>query len=205
MQLKILVTGFAPFGGENINPSWEAVKRLPDRIAGAQIVPLQLPVAFARSGEALRAAIRDHSPNAVLCVGQAGGRCGVCVERIAVNRMAASVPDNDGAQPEEEPIDPNGKNAYFATLPVREMVRNIRAGGIPAFVSNSAGTYVCNDVMYRLLQLAEREFPGLRGGFIHVPFLPEQVARLSAETPCMSAETDVQALRCALETIAASR
>jgi len=202
--LKIFVTGFSPFAGAKVNPAWEAVKRLPGEIAGADIVRLQIPVAFVRDGEVLRDAIRSYRPDAVLCVGQAGGRAEISVERIAVNLMDSAIPDNDGVQPADMPICPHGKSAYFSTLPVKTMVQNIRAHGIPASVSNTAGTYVCNDVMYRLLFMAQNEFSGLRGGFIHVPFLPEQTVGLPPGTPSMSVQTMTESLRCALESIVAA-
>lgn len=201
MDQKILVTGFAPFDGEPINPAWEAVKRLPDQVAGAQLVKLEIPTSFARCGPAVEAAVAAHRPGAVLCVGQAGGRACISVERVAVNLADARIADNDGEQPVDQPIQADGPAAYFATLPVKAMVRGIRARGIPCQLSYSAGAYVCNCVMYRTLHLAAGRSPGLRAGFIHVPYLPEQAAVKPAGTPSMGLPTLVRALEAAVEAI----
>lgn len=201
MDQKILVTGFAPFGGEPINPAWEAVKRLPDQVAGAQLVKLEIPTSFARCGPAVEAAVAAHWPGAVLCVGQAGGRACISVERVAVNLADARIADNDGVQPVDQPIQADGPAAYFATLPVKAMVRGIRARGIPCQLSYSAGAYVCNCVMYRTLHLAAGRSTGPRAGFIHVPYLPGQAVGKPAGTPSMGLSTMVQALEAAVEAI----
>ena len=174
--MKILITGFEPFGGENVNPSYEAVKLLPDRMGQANIIKLQLPVSFEGAAKEVKSALLTHQPDAVLCVGQAGGYAGIGVERIAVNLMDASIPDNEGNQPTDQPIVPNGPAAYFSSLPVKDMVKTLKGEGIPAFVSNSAGTYVCNTVMYTLLHEIHCHCPNVRGGFIHVPSTPDQAA-----------------------------
>ena len=201
MDQKILVTGFAPFDGEPINPAWEAVKQLPDQVAGAQLVKLEIPTSFARCGPAVEAAVEAHQPDAVLCVGQAGGRACISVERVAVNLADARIADNDGVQPVDQPIQADGPAAYFATLPVKAMVRGIRARGIPCQLSYSAGAYVCNCVMYRTLHLAAGRSPGPRAGFIHVPYLPGQAVGRPAGTPSMGLPTMVQALKAAVEAI----
>lgn len=172
--MRILVTGFAPFAGGTWNPSWEAVRLLPDRIAGAELVKRELPVVFGAAGEALTGAIEQERPERVLCVGLAGGRTGLAVERVALNLRDASVPDNAGNQPVDVPVFPDGPAAYFATLPVKAMVREICAAGVSAALSYTAGTYVCNDALYTLLYRAEHSYPSLRGGFLHVPYAAEQ-------------------------------
>lgn len=184
--MKILVTGFDPFGGEAVNPAFEAVKQLPNAIAGAEVIKLELPTAFKRSAQVLEQAIKEHMPNAVLCVGQAGGRAKMTVEKVAINLGEARIPDNDDDQPIDEPLISDGETAYFSTLPIKAMVWQMNQGGIPAGVSYSAGTYVCNSIMYHALYLAQKEFQGLRAGFIHVPFAPEQVVDKTLVTPSMS-------------------
>lgn len=199
--MKIIVTGFDPFGGEPINPSWEAVKRLDGEIHGHTIIKIQLPTVFGAAGEILTKAIRTHRPHQVICVGQAGGRRGITVERIAVNLRDAKTPDNAGNLPQDEPIRPEGETAYFATLPIKAIVEEIQKNGISAAVSNSAGTYVCNDVMYTTLHLAAREFPAMKCGFIHVPYVPEQVSEKPEGTPSMTMDDIVRALTLAVKTL----
>jgi pyroglutamyl-peptidase len=173
--MKILVTGFDPFGGEPTNPSWEAVRRLPDEVDGAQVIKVQIHTVFERSEDDVRAAIVEHDPEVIVCVGQAGGRFSVNPERVAINIDDGRIPDNEGDQPIDVPVWEDGPPAYFSSLPIKAMATAMRAAGVPAAVSNTAGTFVCNHVMYTVLYLIDREFPGKRGGFIHVPFLPEQV------------------------------
>jgi pyroglutamyl-peptidase len=156
--VKILATGFDPFGGEKINPAYEAVKLLPREIAGAEIFTAEIPTVFGKCGDVLRRLIRERRPDAVLCVGQAGGRSVISVEKVAVNLMEARIPDNEKMQPSDEPVVPGGPAAYFSGLPVKAMVRAVREQGIPAGISYTAGTFVCNDVMYRLLHMAATEF-----------------------------------------------
>lgn len=200
--MKLLITGFDPFGGEKINPAYEAVKRLPDQIKGADIIKMEIPTVFEKEGKILEKGILEHNPDAVICVGQAGGRSAITVEKVAVNLMEARIPDNDGKKPLDRPVCEDGENAYFAKLPVKAMVQNIREHRIPAKVSYTAGTFVCNDVMYRLLYMIDRKFPDMKGGFIHVPYLPEQVVNLPDGTPSMSAQMIADALEYALEAVA---
>lgn len=174
--MKILLTAFEPFGGESINPAMEAVKLVSDEILGAEIVKCYAPVVFKRSIDVVLAAMETERPDAVLCVGQAGGREGVTPERVAINIDDARVPDNEGNRPIDEAVYRDGKNAYFASLPVKAMVRAIQEAGIPSALSNSAGTYVCNHLMYGVLYNIEKSYPGMRGGFIHVPYIPEQLS-----------------------------
>ncbi len=169
---KLLITGFEPFGGETVNPSLEAVSRLPEVLGDWAVYPLRTPVVYGRAGERTLAEAARLSPDAILCVGQAGGRAGITPEAVAINLREARIPDNGGNRPEAVPVAPEGPAAYFATVPVRRMVSAMAEAGIPASLSLSAGSFVCNDVFYTLLH----RFAGteVRVGFIHVPFLPEQ-------------------------------
>lgn len=197
--MKILITGFDPFGGEEINPAYEAVKRLPDKIKGAEIITMEIPTVFEKEGRILEKGILEHGPDMVICVGQAGGRSDISIEKVAVNLMEARIPDNEGKKPLDRPVCEDGENAYFAKLPVKAMVQNIREHRIPARISYTAGTFVCNDVMYRLLYMIDRTYPNMKGGFIHVPYLPEQVVNLPDGTPSMSAQMIADALTYAVE------
>lgn len=174
--MKVLVTGFEPFGGEALNASIEAVRRLPRRIGAMEIVTAELPTSYSRSIPALEAAIARSSPDLVLCVGQAGERAALCVERVAVNLQDARFPDNDGARPADVPVVAGGRAAYLSTLPVRAAVAALHAAELPAQLSMSAGTFVCNHVFYGLMRLGAARKPPLRGGFLHVPCLPGQAA-----------------------------
>ena len=173
--MKILVTGFEPFEDEPINPSWEAVRRLPDMVDGAEVIKLEIPVVFGKSAEVVRSAIQEHDPDVIVSVGQAGGRTAMNPERVAINVDDGRIPDNEGNQPIDETIRDDGPTAYFTKLPVKAMVTAMRQAGVPAAVSNSAGTYVCNHIMYQVLYMIDHEFPGKRSGFIHVPYIPQQV------------------------------
>ncbi len=198
--MKILVTGFDPFGGESVNPAYEAVKRLDNNIAGAEIVKVEIPTVFRKSINKLDEAIERENPDIVICVGQAGGRFDITVERVAINISDASIEDNEGNMPIDEPIFEDGESAYFSQLPIKAMVQKIREGGIPASVSNTAGTYVCNHIMYGLHYLIDKKYPSVKGGFIHVPFLPEQVIDKRA-TPSMNLNDIVKALTLAIEAV----
>ncbi len=175
--MNILVTGFQPFGGESMNPAYEAVKLLPQQIDGAALIKKEIPVVFNQGAEVVRQAIKEEKPDIVICVGQAGGRTGITPEFVGINYADARIPDNAGNSPISQKIKPDGENAYFTTLPVKAMVTAMKAENIPAAISYSAGTYVCNDVMYQLLYYINTEFAAknIRGGFIHVPFCDEQV------------------------------
>ncbi|MGW1076583.1 pyroglutamyl-peptidase I [Streptomyces sp. NPDC002537] len=173
---RVLLTGFEPFDGEAVNPSWEAVKAAVARPPeGIDLSAVRLPCVFGDALGALRAAVEETGPDIVLCVGQAGGRPDITVERVAVNLDDARIPDNSGARPVDAPVVPGGPAAYFATLPVKACVAAVREAGLPASLSHTAGTFVCNHVFYGLMHLAATERPGLRGGFVHVPYAPEQV------------------------------
>ena len=199
--MKILVTGFDPFGGASINPAYEAVKLLPDTIKGATIVKKEIPTVFVKDGVVLEEAMQEHNPDVVLCIGQAGGRSEISIEKVAINLIEARIPDNEGQQPLGQKVYEDGETAYFATLPVKAMVTKVKEHGIPSNVSYTAGTYVCNDIMYRLLYLETKKYPGMRGGFIHVPYLPEQAVTLPAGTPTMSVEMISKGLLYAIEAI----
>lgn len=173
--MKILLTGFEPFGGEDINPAWEVARALDgEHLGGAQVHARQLPCVFGRSLAVLHEAMLETRPDLVLALGQAGGRCDFSVERVAINVDDARIADNAGAQPVDEPVVPGGPAAYFSTLPIKAMVAGLRAAGLPASVSQTAGTFVCNHVFYGLQhQLAGS---AVRSGFMHIPYLPEQAA-----------------------------
>ncbi|WLS77779.1 pyroglutamyl-peptidase I [Erwinia pyri] len=194
----VLITAFEPFGGEQINPSWEAVSHLHERmLCGAKIVAKQLPCAFGASLEALYAAIEEVEPEMVIAVGQAGGRTDVTIERVGINVDDARIPDNAGNQPIDEPIVEGGPAAYFSTLPIKAIVEGIREAGIPASVSQTAGTYVCNHVMYGLMHYLAQHKNAIRGGFIHIPYLPEQAVKHPGAAS-MPAPTVILALEMAL-------
>lgn len=199
--MKILLTGFDPFGGEPINPALEAVKLVKIDDPDLEIIKLEVPTVFGDSIAAVTEAMALHKPEAVVCVGQAGGRFAVTPERVAINVSDARIPDNAGNRPLDEPIVPGGPAAYFSTLPVKAMVAAIRDCGIPASLSNSAGVYVCNHLMYGVLHAAATRFPGVRAGFIHVPYIPEQAARKGGNVPSMSLETIAKALEAALRAV----
>ncbi|MBP1040569.1 pyroglutamyl-peptidase I [Vagococcus sp. BWB3-3] len=198
--MKLLVTGFDPFGGETINPAWEAVKLLPDTIQGGEIIKLEIPTVFNKSADVVAAAVREHQPDVVLNIGQAGGRFGITPERIGINMDDARIPDNEGQQPIDEPIQATGENAYFTQLPIKAMVDGIKAVGLPASVSNTAGTFVCNHIMYQVQYLIATEFPQMKGGFIHVPFIHQQVVD-KPTMPSMSIPDIAKGLEAALEQI----
>lgn len=198
--MKILVAGFDPFGDDTVNPAIEAVKRLPDSVEGAAVVKVEIPTVFGQSAEVMREAISREQPDYVLNVGQAGGRFGLTPERVAINIDDARIKDNAGAQPIDRQIQRDGQPAYFTQLPIKAMVRAIRAEGLPASVSNSAGTFVCNHIMYQVQYLRETEFPGIGAGFIHIPFLPEQVVARPG-TPALSLDDAVRGLTAALAAV----
>jgi pyroglutamyl-peptidase len=169
---RLLITGFDPFGGAAVNPSWQAVSRLPDRVGDFELCKLEIPTVFEKATRVVLEKAAEFGPDVILCVGQAGGRAAVTPERIGVNIRDARIADNEGNQPRGEFVAPDGPAAYFATVPVLKMADAIEAAGIPATVSNSAGAFVCNDTLYGILH----HFAGssVRCGFIHVPFIPEQ-------------------------------
>lgn len=196
--MKILVAAFDPFGGEKINPALEAVKLLDNEIAGAEIIKLEIPTVFHKSADTMRKKALEVKPDMILCVGQAGGRFALTPERVAINQDDARIEDNEGNQPIDVPIQEDGPPAYFSTLPIKAMVEKIKETGVPSAVSNTAGTFVCNHIMYQALYLTEKELPGVRAGFIHVPYIPEQVVD-KPNQPAMSLEDIAKGLTGALE------
>src|SRR5436190_138182 len=195
--MKALVTGFDAFGGDKINPSILAVGRLKRRIGGIAIHTVELPTSYGRSPIVLRAAIHEVQPDIVLGVGQAGGRSELCLERVAINVQDARIKDNDGKQPLDRPVVRDGPAAYFSTLPVKACVAEMRKAGLPAAVSNSAGTFVCNHVFYATMDMAKQHRMGFRAGFLHIPYLPEQAARLGG-APSMSLDDIVRGIEIVL-------
>ncbi|MEU8916933.1 pyroglutamyl-peptidase I [Streptomyces nigrescens] len=191
---RVLLTGFAPFDGESTNPSWQAVRAAADAPPpGIEASAVELPCIYGASIAVLRAAIEETRPEIVVCVGQAGGRPDITVERVALNVDDARIPDASGAEPIDEAIVPGGPAAYFSTLPIKACVEAVRAAGLPASVSNTAGTFVCNHVFYGLAHLIATELPDVRGGFVHVPYTPEQV--VARAEPSLPADAAARALR----------
>lgn len=203
MASKILVTGFAPFDGESVNPSWQAARRLDGwAVAGRVVAAREIPCAFGAAIAALEAAIADLRPEAVIAVGQAGGRADFSVERIAVNLDDAERPDNEGRRPVDKPVIEGGPAAYLSSLPVKAIVAALREAGLPASVSNTAGGFVCNHLFYGACHLRETRFPAMRAGFIHVPYALEQGARHPG-APTMAVETIAEGLKIAVATTVA--
>ena len=197
---KLLLTAFTPFDGERINPALEAVKLVKDKIGNLLIVKLEVPTVFGKSIDTVREAIEREKPDFVLSIGQAGGRAEITPERVAINLDDARIPDNEGNQPIDEPVFPDGENAYFSTLPVKAMVEAIRKEGLPSSLSNSAGTYVCNHLMYGILYYLDKR-PGMKAGFIHVPYIPEQTKN-KKEMPALELSEIVRGLEAAITAIA---
>ncbi|MFA4700872.1 pyroglutamyl-peptidase I [Pyrococcus kukulkanii] len=194
--MKVLVTGFEPFGNEKINPSWEAVKLLPDEIEGATVVKKLLPVTFHGVRRILPELILKEKPDVVISTGLAGGRPTITVERVAINVMDSTMPDNEGYKPEDEPIFDDAPTAYFSTLPIKKIVKALRENGIPALVSNTAGTYVCNTAMFTALHTIAKHGLNAKAGFIHVPYSHEQA--LDKPRPSMALETIAKAIEIAI-------
>lgn len=197
----MLITGFDPFDKETVNPSWEAAKRLNGFETEEAIITVeQIPTVFRSALDTLRQAIQTHQPDIVICVGQAGGRMQVTPERVAINLADARIPDNEGHQPIDEEISPDGPAAYWTGLPVKRITAKMKEHGIPAAVSYTAGTFVCNYLFYGLMDHISRTSPHIRGGFIHIPYIPQQTIDKTA--PSLSLDTIVRALRIAAVTAA---
>jgi pyroglutamyl-peptidase len=196
MKKTVLLTGFEPFDGADINPAWEAVRLLEGwEEERFRVEVRQLPCVFGAAAQALCAAVDELRPDIAIAVGQAGGRAEISVERVAINVDDASIRDNAGRQPVDVPIVADGPAAYFTTLPIKAMVAAMRAHGLRAGVSQTAGTFVCNHVFYALMHHVQGQ--SMRAGFIHVPFLPEQAAAYA--TPSMALDEIVAGLRIAVE------
>ena len=199
--MKLLLTAFDPFGGDAVNPALEAVKLVADKIGRFEIVKLEVPTVFRKSIERVAQAIEEEKPDAVLCIGQAGGRFEITPERVAINIDDARIKDNEGNQPIDTKIFEDGENAYFTTLPIKAMVEAIREANLPAAVSNTAGTFVCNHLMYGVLYTLAKNYPNIKGGFTHVPFIQEKVARRTPVSPYMALEDIKRGLEAAISAI----
>lgn len=193
MEKVLLITGFEPFGGQSVNPSWEAVKLLPEHCGGYILHKMCLSVVYGRAAALCIQAAQECGADTVLCIGQAGSRTGVTPERIGINCRAARIPDNDGNAPTGEPCVPGAPDGLFSTVPVQAIADAICAVGLPASVSNTAGTFVCNDLLYTVLQFFRGT--GVRAGFVHVPYLPEQ------GEPSLPLADIVRALTAAIEVL----
>jgi pyroglutamyl-peptidase len=196
--MKVLITGFDPFDKETINPSYEAIKLLKNNIKNTEIIKVEIPTVFKKSIIQLEKHIDLHNPDIIISVGQAGGRSDFSLERIAINLDDARIPDNEQNQPIDEKIFNDGDCAYFSNLPIKSMVKKIRDNGLPASISNTAGTFVCNHIMYGILYLIEKKYPGKKGGFIHVPYVPEQTI-LKPCSPSMSLDNITKCLELAIK------
>jgi pyroglutamyl-peptidase len=201
--MKALVTGFEPFGGEDINPSSAAIRRLPPSLGRLIVATRTVPTSFGQALEALDQALTEQRPDIVLAVGQAGGRSALSLERVAINLDDAQIADNAGARPIDRPIVPGGPAAYFSTLPIKAALQALRAAGLPAAISESAGTYVCNHLFYGLMHRAALAGNAWRGGFLHIPYLPQQAARHEG-APSMALEHIVQGIEIILAVTAAA-
>ena len=181
-DLRILLTGFEPFGGDSINPAWLVAQHLTGmHWAGAQVQAVQLPCVFGLSAQVLVQAVAQHQPDVVLALGLAQGREGISIERVAINVDDARIPDNAGQQPIDTPVVPGGPAAYFSTLPIKRLAQGLQQAGHPAHISQTAGTFVCNHVFYALQHHLHGQ--GVMSGFVHLPALPEQAARAGRPTP----------------------
>lgn len=200
--MRILVTGFDPFGGETVNPSWLAVSQLGDEIGGATVIKRSLPVVYFKALEVLEGYIKELEPDVVLLTGQAGGADAMRIERVGVNICEAELPDNEGVKLIGEPIYKDGPVAYFSTFPYREMLAAVKATEIPVKFTYSAGAYLCNHVLYGALHMAETKYHGMRAGFIHVPYMPEQLAGKPEGTPSLPLSDIARALELFVEAIA---
>ena len=200
--MKILITGFEPFGGETENPSWAVAQLLHGyKLQECEITSVQLPCVFSQSLAALELALKMHQPQIVLALGQADGRSDLSVERVGINVCDARIADNEGAQPVDIQVVENGPAAYFSTLPIKKMVATLKSNGYPASVSQTAGTFVCNQVFYGLQHALKDQ--KVASGFIHVPLLPSQAAKRSGATlSSMSAATLRDALLCLVPVLA---
>lgn len=198
--MKILVTAFEPFGGDKTNPAQDAVRKIKDTIQGHEIIKLEVPVVFHESIKLVKEKMEEVKPDVVFCIGQAGGRIGLTPERVAINCDDGRIKDNAGYQPIDAKIFDDGENAYFSNLPVKAIVQKLRENNLPASLSNSAGTYVCNHLMYGVLYLIDKEFDGVRGGFMHVPFSHDQVTE-RPNTPSLSIEDITKGIEIAIEAI----
>ena len=196
--MKVLLTGFDPFGGEAVNPAQEAVQRVSDNINGAEVIKITIPTVQTKSVKAIEEAIELYNPDIVISVGQAAGRYDITPERVAINIDDFRIKDNEGNQPTDKIIQEDGKSAYFSNLPVKAMVKHMNDNQIPATLSNTAGTFVCNHVMYGILYMIDKKYPNIKGGFIHVPYIPSQVVT-KPNMPSMSASDITKGLELSIK------
>lgn len=196
--MKVLLTGFDAFGGEPVNPAEEAVKMVSENIKGAEVIKLIIPTVQTKSVQAIEKAIEEHKPDIVISVGQAGGRFDITPERVAINLDDYRIKDNEGNQPIDAVIQEDGQHAYFTNLPVKAMVKHMNDNQIPATVSYTAGTFVCNHVMYGILYMIDKKYPNIKGGFIHIPYMTSQVMD-KKNMPFMSLNEIVRGLELAIE------
>lgn len=196
--MKVLLTGFDPFGGELVNPAEEAVKMVSSNINGAEVIKITIPTVQTKSVKAIEEAVEKHNPDIVISVGQAGGRFDITPERVAINMDDFRIKDNEGNQPTDEIIKEDGQTAYFSNLPIKAMVKHMNENKIPATVSNTAGTFVCNHVMYGILYMIDKKYPNIKGGFIHIPYMTSQVID-KKNTPYMYLDEIVKGLELAIE------
>lgn len=197
--MKILLCAFDPFGGESINPALEAVRAA--KVDGVELVKTEIPTVFYKSIKKATAIIDEISPDAVIMIGQAGGRAQITPERVAINISDANIDDNEGNRPTDEPIESGAPAAYFSTLPIKAIVEKLKAENIPAAVSNSAGTFVCNHLMYGVLRHIEKNSLQTIAGFIHIPYLPEQTVN-KENMPSLPLEVSTKAIEIAVKTVA---
>lgn len=198
--MRILVTGFEPFGQDEVNPSLELLKKLPSQILKADIIKLEVPVVRGKALDKIREAIKEYSPDVVLSVGQFTGRADVSIERIAINIDDYSMPDNEGNQPVDEPVIKDAPSAYFMTIPIKAILNKLIENKMPASISNSMGTYLCNHVAYGVANIIS-QYENMKSGFIHIPILPEQAVNKPTKTPSMSLETSTRAIELVIEAI----
>ena len=197
--MRVLITGFDKFGGESINPSSLCVNSLPDVIDNIEIKKVTLPTVFKDSSRILEENIKSFSPNIVICIGQAGGRSKITPERIAINIDDARIPDNIGNSPIDEAIRKDGENAYFSSLPIKAIVDELNKNNIPSAISNTAGTFVCNHIMYEALYITSKNYPNIKAGFIHIPYIEEQI-KDKPNMPYMKKEYIITALELIIKT-----
>jgi pyroglutamyl-peptidase len=201
MIKRILLTGFSAFEGETVNPTLQVINKFHQTcILGVEIIAKELPVVHKKAGQVMAAYIQEFDPNVIVALGQAGGRSQITPERVAINLANFRIADNEGNQPQDEPLIASAPVAYWSTLPIKMMVKRMRSGGIPAVVSNTAEDFVCNEVFYGLMHFLAQEGNIRQGGFMHIPYLPEQVIDKAGQ-PSMALSTDVQGLALSLEAI----
>ncbi|MGN5651224.1 pyroglutamyl-peptidase I [Bacillus sp. Brlt_9] len=195
----VLLTGFDPFGGESINPAWEVAKSLHEKTIGEyKIISRQVPTVFQKSISVLKEYIEELNPEMIICIGQAGGRPDITIERVAINIDDARIADNEGNQPVDVPVVEEGPAAYWSTLPMKAIIKRLQAEGIPATVSQTAGTFVCNHLFYGLMHELKKQDKKVKGGFVHIPFLPEQASNYPGQ-PSMSLSTISKGIELAVE------